>query len=90
MSDDLRKKVSKALFRADDMVAKPDFAWGETTAASYAAMADAAIAAHLEELRLGTIAALAKQIAIRDYSNRADQRAALDILAILKRAGVDV
>lgn len=50
MSDDVRKNVAKALFRADDMVAKPDFAWGETTAASYDAMADAAIAAHLEAL----------------------------------------
>lgn len=50
---EVRDKVAQALFRADDMVAKPDFAWGETTAASYAAIADAAIAAHLEALGSG-------------------------------------
>ncbi|WP_066904534.1 hypothetical protein [Mycolicibacterium houstonense] len=52
-------------------------------------IADAAIAAHLEELRLGTIARLAKQIA-NPWARTSDQRAALDILAILERAGVDV
>ena len=35
--------VSKAIWDADDMAAKPDFAWGETTRASYDRMAQAAI-----------------------------------------------
>lgn len=35
--------VAKAIFRADDMVAKPDFAWGDTTAESYRRMAEAAV-----------------------------------------------
>lgn len=79
-----REKVAMALQAAEaDCLER-----GEVM--GYSVLADAAIAAHLEELRLGTIAALAKQIAIRDYSNSADQRAALDILAILERAGVDV
>ena len=37
--------VAKALWDADDMAAKPDFAWDETTRASYRRMAEAAVAA---------------------------------------------
>ena len=45
MSGDIEQAVAKAIFRADDMVGKTDFAWGETTAASYRAMATASLAA---------------------------------------------
>lgn len=43
MDDQTIERVAKAIFKADDMAAKPDFAWGDTTAASYRAMAIAAI-----------------------------------------------
>ena len=39
------RKVAKAIWDADDMAAKPDFAWGETTAAAYRRMAEAALSA---------------------------------------------
>ena len=37
------QRVAEAIWHADDMAAKPDFAWDETTRASYLRMAQAAI-----------------------------------------------
>lgn len=58
----IRDEVARALFQSDDMIAKPNFAWGDTTAVSYQRMADAAIVAHLDAQkranRIDTVAEL--------------------------------
>jgi hypothetical protein len=45
-----KEKVSRAIWHADDMAAKPDFAWGDTTRASYRRMAEAATEAVIDQL----------------------------------------
>jgi hypothetical protein len=41
---DLTDRIAEVIWDADDMAAKPDFAWGETTRASYRKMAETVVA----------------------------------------------